>query len=106
VGCYSLCNRGFLYNPQTAGFTSIDFPGAVTTQALDINDLGQIVGIYHDGIELRGFLYDQNGFTTIEAPGAIATSIYGINNFGQLTGFYAIESSPGVFEARAFVATP
>jgi uncharacterized membrane protein len=106
VGCYSLCSRGFLYNPQTAGFTSIDFPGAVTTQARDINDLGQIAGFYHDGIRGFGFVYDQNGFTTIEAPGAIGTSVSGINNFGQLTGHYVIESSPGVFEARAFVATP
>jgi hypothetical protein len=106
VGCYSLCSRGFLYDPRTSGFTSIDFPGAVATQALDINDSGQIVGIYHDGIRLRGFLYDQNDFTTIEAPGAILTSISGINNFRQLTGFYGIESSPGVFEIRAFVATP
>jgi probable HAF family extracellular repeat protein len=106
VGCYSLCSRGFLYTPQTSAFTSIDVPGAESTQATDINDLGQVIGVYYDGGQLHGFLYDQDGFTTIDAPGAVVTSLYGINNFGQLTGFYAIEISPGVFESRAFVATP
>lgn len=106
VGCYSLCSRGFLYTPQTSAFTPIDFPGAVSTQARDINDLGQIVGVYYDGVRLHGFLYDQSVFTTIDAPGAVVTSLFGINNFGEVTGYYGIETSPGVFESRAFVATP
>jgi uncharacterized membrane protein len=106
VGCYSLCSRAFLYTPQTSTFTPIDFPGALGTQASDVNDLGQVIGVYYDGVQLHGFLFDQNGYTTIDAPDAVATNLSGINNVGQLTGSYVIEVSPGIFESRAFVATP
>ena len=105
VGCYSLCGHGFLYRPKTASFVSIDVPGALATQASGINDLGHIVGNYVDGTGLHGFFYDGATFTTIDAPGAILTDLFRINNFDQIVGFYVIETSPGVFEDRAFVAS-
>jgi probable HAF family extracellular repeat protein len=103
VGCYALCSHGFLLSG--AAFTSIDVPGAVSTQATGINDAGQIVGNYYDGTTLHGFIYDGTTFTTIDAPGAFLTSIFRINNAGTIVGYYAVETAPGVYEDRAFVAT-
>ena len=104
VGCYALCSHGFFYNGST--FVSIDVPGAVSTQASGINDVGQIVGNYYDGTTLRGFIYDGITFATISVPGAFLTDVFRINNDGTIVGFYVVETSPNVFEDHAFVATP
>jgi uncharacterized membrane protein len=105
VGCYSLCGHGFVYDPHTSSFITIDVPGSIMTQARDINDSGQIVGVYSsDGIHARSFLYDRNGFTSIDVPGVFGTSVNGINNFGHIVGTYVVEVSSGVFEHHAFVA--
>jgi uncharacterized membrane protein len=106
VGCYSLCGRGFLYKPEAEGFLSIDVPGSIVTQARDINDHGQIVGVFFDGLTLRGFLYDGNEFTFVHAPGAISTNLFGINNLGEIVGSYVTENTSGEIEHFAFVATP
>jgi len=103
VGCYALCSHGFLYDGST--FTSIDVPGAVVTQATGINDFGQIVGTYYDGTTLHGFVYDGTTFTPVDAPGAFLTTVNRINNNGAIVGFYEVQTSPGVIQSRAFVAT-
>jgi uncharacterized membrane protein len=53
VGRYALngedpvfAGHGFLLNKGT--FTSFDFPGALATAPLDINEAGQVVGFYKD----------------------------------------------------------
>ena len=71
-------------------FTSIDVPGAQSTYAAAINDLGQIVGSFC--CSAKGFRYDGSTFTTIEIPGACSTSLTAINNSGQMIGRY-VESS-------------
>ena len=50
VGCYALCSRGFLREPDGT-ITSIDVPGATVTQVRGINDAGQMVVLaaYFDG---------------------------------------------------------
>ena len=67
--------------------TTIDVPGATSTEAGGINDHGQISGWYGDvsGTE-HGFLLDKGTFTTIDVPGAIRTNAYGINARGQFRG--------------------
>jgi probable HAF family extracellular repeat protein len=70
--------------------TRLDAPGAVVTQAADINERGQVVGAFIDttGIQ-HGFLYDDGRYTTIDAPrpldpfamGSVAT---GINDRGEV----------------------
>jgi uncharacterized membrane protein len=75
-------------------FTTIEFPGAVVTAALGINDRRQIVGSYSEvgGADvlntLRGFLLDDGVFTRIDIPGASSTDVEGINNRGQMVGRY------------------
>jgi len=84
-------------------FNTIDFPGArfPGTIASGINDGGQIVGAYSDGLMAHGFLDITGSFTTIDVPGAIDTVAKGINDNGQIVGFY--DDSTG---EHGFLATP
>ena len=67
--------------------TRIDVPGAAQTQAVGINNLGQVVGEYQtpDG-SYHGFLWHKRRFTTIDLPGAAGTSLVDINDRGQILG--------------------
>src|SRR5215471_16627464 len=70
-------------------FTTIDVPGALSTNANGINDSGQIVGSFWDGLNGHGFFLDVDGsFTTIDVPGASSTGASGINNSGQIVGSF------------------
>ncbi|MGR3311482.1 MAG: hypothetical protein ACUZ77_12015 [Candidatus Brocadiales bacterium] len=96
-------------------FSTIDFPGADETYANQINDAGQIVGVYYiydldqDGtfnpFEFHGFLRDADGsFSTIDFPGADRTSAHQINDAGQIVGVYYIydPDQDGTFNPSAF----
>jgi probable HAF family extracellular repeat protein len=70
--------------------------GAVSVQALGINNERDVVGSYTDTAgATHGFLYDQgkNTYTTIDDPNGIKgptamTVANGINDKGQVVGFY------------------
>jgi probable HAF family extracellular repeat protein len=76
-------------------FISINFPGAIKTAALGINENGQIVGLYVDVAgTTHGYLDQNNVFTTIDDPlgtnstkfgNSVAT---GVNNPEQIVGYY------------------
>jgi len=91
VGFYDYTGTGlFSAFEDIAGVvTSFQAFGSTSTQALGINNLGDIVGDYVDaGGVMHGFL-DANGmFTTIDAPGATSTTANGINDQNQVVGFY------------------
>ena len=85
-------------------FTVIDVPGAADTDALGINDAGQIVGAYFDSNSgvWHGFLRDAAGMiTTIDVPRASYTAAYGITNAGQIVGTFQ-----DAFLLHGFLATP
>src|SRR2546429_1760248 len=52
------------------GLTTIDVPGASSTQAKGINPEGDIVGEYSNATGTHGFLLSKGNFTTIDVPGA------------------------------------
>ncbi len=88
-------------------FQPIEFPDAVATAAMGINDEGDIVGGYIDQAgNVHGFILDHHGnWTTIDHPdGTFGTSASGINNRGQVVGVYWTEAplsdptSPFLFE--------
>jgi uncharacterized membrane protein len=94
--------HGFVWSKGSV--RKIDVPGAIGTGAFDINDRGEVVGIYADPKEgdpkgtTHGFRLRKGAFTTIDPPGAIdiegtpgfqATAPLGINNRGQVVGQYA-----------------
>jgi hypothetical protein len=85
--------EGFLLG--LAGRLSVlSVPHATTTQALGVNDSGEVVGDYQLGTGNRatvhGFTWTQRrGFRTVDGPeGAVSTTINGINNAGDLVGYY------------------
>jgi probable HAF family extracellular repeat protein len=93
-------DHSFLTDGTT--FTTIDAPGATRTDAYGINDGGQIVGIFGDGMSSHSFLTsDGTTFTTIDAPGAVATDAHGINNRGQIVGVFLDATGN-----HGFLATP
>lgn len=84
-------DHGFIYNPSTGTYSTIDKLGASSLQATGINNAGQIVGWYSDnvGSGRHGFLFSGGLFTTIDEPfGTQGTVANGINNFGQIVGYY------------------
>jgi probable HAF family extracellular repeat protein len=70
--------------------------GAVSVQALGINNEDQVVGSYTDATgATHGFLFDEKSqaYTTIDDPNGVKgptgmTVVNGINDRGQLVGFY------------------
>jgi len=56
--------------------------------ATDINAAGDIVGIWSDATNSRGFLLQNGAFTPIAFPLATRTMIFGINDAGEIAGFY------------------
>lgn len=82
--------RAYVDSGNTLSYT-FDYPGALITQALGINDAGVIVGDYllsATGLP-HGFIRSASGvLSPFDIPDSIGTSVYGINNAGVLAGGY------------------
>jgi uncharacterized membrane protein len=74
-------------------YTTIDYPGAPNSFAVDINDYGQIVGEYQYGASFGkqryGYLLSNGVFTPIIFPGSSFTRAVAINRYGDIVGDYA-----------------
>lgn len=92
--------HGFFGIP--ASLITLDVPGAEFTQAWDINNYGQIVGVYEDGGRQHGFISDGFAFLTLDVPGAYFTQLSAINDKGQIVGNWLEVNG----RTHAFVATP
>jgi probable HAF family extracellular repeat protein len=85
-------SKGFLDNGGV--FTFLQFPGSTFTQALGLNNDGEIVGFFTDAAgNNHGFLYNiaAGTYQQVDDPhasGPGGTIINGINDNGQLVGFY------------------
>lgn len=92
--CFGLASEAEAAGPT---YTTIDFPGAPLTLAVDVNDLGQIVGEYtFTTVNLRqGFLLSRGVFTSITFPGSSFTRAIGINHGGDIVGDYIMAGSGG-----------
>jgi len=71
--------------------TSFDVPGARDTAAFGINNAGQIVGTWDEGIPgiSHGFLKYRDTLLSFDYPGALSTSATGINDSGVIVGTYS-----------------
>ena len=79
-------DSGF-FRDVDGSITTFDVPGADSTAAYGINDLGQIAGVVDYSYGRRGFFRDADGsFTAISVPGDFVTFTYGINDAGQIVG--------------------
>ena len=99
--CTSLAapTHGFLLLQGT--FTTIDVPGASSTQAFGINPRGDIVAQSTAGGTTHGFLLDKDGsFTSVDVPGASSSAALSINPQGEIVGTYAVGGTTHGFLAR------
>ena len=97
--------RGFANNGGT--FSNIDFPGASGTQAIGVNDAGQIVGDYFDAANIQhGYVNSGGIFTGIDFPGATGTAAAGINTTGDIVGVWSDATGSHGFRLQAGVFTP
>src|SRR6516164_8796225 len=70
-------------------YSTLDDSAGNNTQALGINNAGQIVGSFIDGTGQHGFLLSGDVYTTLDDPfGAEGTVATSINNAGQIVGYY------------------
>jgi hypothetical protein len=76
-------------------FTEYDVPGAVQTNLLSINDVGDFTGGFDpDGSGIfQAFVGRGGSLTSFSVPGAVSTFAYEINNSRQLVMGYYIDSS-------------
>jgi len=94
--------HGFVYTPshnRNRRFETIDIPGARYVVPYDINNRGQIVGLYldegavpgPDGLPPPGaqhaFLWDRGEVTVVDPPDTVlAPNAYSVNDRGQIVG--------------------
>jgi uncharacterized membrane protein len=101
VGGYSdnsSVTHGFRFDAGVGTFKTLNFPGALSTAALGINDSSQIVGVFctkKDACSSTVSSGDHcfslvNGtYTQIDYPGAIATACNAVNSKGDIVGIYS-----------------
>jgi hypothetical protein len=80
--------HGFLDNHGV--FTTVNGPGATTTQLLGLNDQGLAVGFDVVNGVMHGLVFDSHRdvFTTIDPPNSMGTTFNGINDRNQIVGFF------------------
>jgi probable HAF family extracellular repeat protein len=85
-------------------YTALNYPKSTSTQALGINNNGEIVGSYTDANGgMHGFHYANGEWTSIDDPSGIGiTLVNGINDNGVIVGFITISSTVNT----GFVGTP
>jgi probable HAF family extracellular repeat protein len=92
VGAYLDANgatHGFLFS--NGRYSSIDFPGAVATEALGINNKinFDIVGDYTDAHGVtHGFLLQGGNFSIVDAPFAVNSAVTAISDNEKIVGIY------------------
>jgi probable HAF family extracellular repeat protein len=81
--------HGFLFS--NGQYSNIDFPGAIGTEALGINNKNNfdVVGDYTDARGVtHGFLLRGSNFSTIDAPFAVNSAVTAINDSEKIVGTY------------------
>jgi hypothetical protein len=89
--------------PITYNFQVIAFPGASYTEALGINDSGDVVGQYEiGGVCCYGYVLSAGQFTSI-LVGGIYTDAQGISNAGDVVGEYLSYSQNAGSSSNSFL---
>jgi hypothetical protein len=79
-------NHGFIMSRPN--FTEFDVTGSVGTWVAAVNNAGDIVGQFYDGVVTHGFINTSGNTTIIDVPGASYTALTGINDQDRTSGFY------------------
>jgi hypothetical protein len=98
--------HGFLYNTFTSTYTTLNVPGATSTQAAGVsgNNVVGWSGPYNNNIGRDGFLYDGSNYTTIDYPGSIGTTAEAVDG-NSAVGYY-IDASAQLHGLEYQVASP
>jgi hypothetical protein len=92
--CWALVGAAYLDAPSPVRaeyvFTTIDYPGAVSTEVNNIDNAGRVVGSYQDSAGgVHAYVLENGVFTSFDVPSALGTtSANGINATGQIVGWY------------------
>jgi len=92
VGGYSITEdyhdaHGFLY--QNGNYSLLeDYPGAITSSPLAINNVGTMVGTVRLETRYSGLIIEGETMTIFDFPGSLFTQAFGINDSGQIVGSY------------------
>lgn len=87
VGLVMDTHRAFLLDDGR--FTTFAAPGAVETEAWDMNPDGTIVGLFMTTDSTsHGFALARGRFTTLDFPGATSTIAFGLNPRGDIVGAF------------------
>jgi uncharacterized protein (TIGR03437 family) len=105
--------NSFATNPSTGfldtggSFSSVYFSGSQYTSPAGIDNSGQIVGSYYNGV-FNGFLETKGSFAPLNYPGAFLTFASGINNLGQIVGYFNNTSAGFLYSNGTFsvIAVP
>lgn len=85
-------SAGLLAAPVTHSFSPVQIPQGSNASLWDINDQGQMVGIYTDNSgQGQGFLYSKGALTPIDAPGEIPPGgswPLAVSSSGAIVGSY------------------
>jgi hypothetical protein len=98
--------HGFLFSGGQ--YSTIDFPGAIATEALALNNWGvpAVAGDYVDsGGKVHGFVRIGGEFHSVDANFAVNLSVTGINDHAQMTGMYDLGGPLGVVATSGFTGT-
>jgi probable HAF family extracellular repeat protein len=93
IGHYNLSSgheQGFVYS--NGAYTLLQFPGAVNTHPISINDKGQVTGYYQTSGAIdpqHAFVYSNGLYTSIDPPAGVDPLAFSINNSGQVIGYYS-----------------
>ncbi|HZS94053.1 MAG TPA: hypothetical protein VFA78_04600 [Chloroflexota bacterium] len=99
----SSSNRAFVVRGSQVIY--FQYPGSTFTQALGLNDKGEVVGTYNDKAgTAHGFTYSlaTRSFHAINVPGSTSTVVNGVNDHGWIVGFYTAPNKNTV----GFLAKP
>ena len=93
-------NRTEGYVIDDGVFTPFLVPNSNFTAGWDMNQAGEIVGVYRDASGFHGFLRRGDSYFTLHVPGSTATRAIGINARGLVVGSFVAGG-----KTRGFVAT-
>ena len=92
--------RGTIFDMETNNWNVLDAPGATQTEIHGV-DGNNLVGIYYDGSEGHGFLFNGLEWTSLDAPGEtstyIGTYVKGIDGDNIVGYYYDSDSNPHGF---------
>ncbi len=107
VGAYRVADRARGYVRLSGGrfiYPPDPEPESMLTNAIGINDLGQISGSFIDSRSIRhGFVLEYGQYTPLDPPEGINIYASGINASGWIVGQYTEAATPRV---HGYLATP